>query len=290
MNYRILPLFAACTLACILLLGNKNGRASSQGKGNTGAPGDETNANGTAKTCVSCHNTGPITATVGITLLELDGDTATSYVPNQDYIARVKINGVGTTVQGYGFQMIGLRNSNNTDLDGFSDFGTNLANNYKIATISGGRTYAEHDNISNVDTFNVRWKAPAAGTGPVTLYASGNAVNRNGGTGGDGAGIATLVLTETTSSTDAPATVGFGVRTWPNPARSWGRLELAVQDAGAYQISVSDAAGQVFWSKNQNLAQQTHVFELPVAAWPAGHYAVTVRRGAEEVAVRLLKI
>ncbi len=64
-------------------------------------------------------------------------------------------------------------------------------NNYKIATIPNGRTYAEHDNVSTPNIFNVVWTAPAAGTGNVT-YAAGNAVDKNGLNSGDGSSVTTL--------------------------------------------------------------------------------------------------
>ena len=156
------------SLIVLLSMGNKNGRASSANRGNTGAPGDETSL-GQPKTCMNCHNQGPITASLAISVLDADNQPVTQYRPGQPYTAQVKITASGSGLMGYGFQMIALRDAGNTDLDGFTD---SNPNNYKIASISNGRTYAEHDNISSSNTFNVNWTAPAAGTGSVTFYSS----------------------------------------------------------------------------------------------------------------------
>ena len=290
-----LKIFSILILGIILSLAtmaNKNGRAASQGKGNTGAPGDELNTNGTPKTCVNCHNAGPITATMGITLLELDGDTVTTYLPNTDYILRVNMDGVGTSLQGYGFQMIGLRNSNNTDVKGMSDFGGVSANNYKISTIQNGRTYAEHSNTSAKDTFNVRWKSPVAGTGAITFYASGNAVNGNNGTGGDGAATATLVLTEgQASSTDemelgAPTQVQIS----PNPVHDEGVLRFKLNQAGNQEVQVFDLMGKSVWSTQQWMSSGEQQIRIPMGQYSPGLYFIRVSDGKTAISVKVLKI
>jgi hypothetical protein len=290
MQFRIIPLLTVLIIGSILALGHRNGRAASQNRGNSGAPGDEQNTNGTIKTCVNCHNVGPITATVDIYLLDATGDTVTTYTPGQNYTVRVKINGVGSTIQGYGFQMIGLRNSNNTDLDGFSDAGTNPTNNYKIASISNGRTYAEHDNVSTTDTFNVRWQAPAAGTGEVKFYASGNAVNRNGGTSGDGAGVATLTVTEQTSSTfDAQPRIE-AARVWPNPIRSAGQLRFTAPQSADYQILAYDINGRVVLDQNNWLAAGEQTLPLTTGNWQAGTYWVHIQSGIHSAVLKVVKL
>ena len=57
MKFKFIYTFFFLILCSVLFIASKNGRAFDQGKGNTGAPGDETNSNGSAKTCQSCHNT-----------------------------------------------------------------------------------------------------------------------------------------------------------------------------------------------------------------------------------------
>ncbi len=283
---------ALFVLGCILslaLLSNKNGRASSQGKGNTGAPGDELNSNGTPKTCVNCHNGGPITATLGITLLKPNGDTVTAYQPNTDYLLRVDMNGTGN-IQGYGFQLIGLRNSDSTDVKGMSDFGGVTANNYKIATIANGRTYAEHSNTSQKDTFNVRWKSPVAGTGGVTFYASGNAVNGNNGTGGDGAAINKLIVPEQGTNNTHNLGTALQLNAFPNPAAGDVNIQVTVPESGHYMLRVLGPDGRVQQEQRKYLTVGTQTLDVSLSALFPGTYWIVLGDGRRQTSVKVVKI
>jgi hypothetical protein len=268
-------------------MGNKNGRASQANKGNTGAPGDETSL-GEIKTCMNCHNQGPITATVNISVLDGQGQPVTQYQPGQSYTVRVVITATGATVQGYGFQLIGLRDAGNTDLDGFTDVNPN---NYKLASISGGRTYAEHDNISGTNTFNVKWTAPAAGTGSVTFYASGNGVNANGTTSGDGAGKHSLQLTEAGSvHTQESAGVLQGITLLPNPLSDNGQLRFEGVPAGTYQIRAFHGGAGKVWETTVWLDEREQQVLVPSAAWAAGIYYVQVANGEQQAIVKAVRL
>lgn len=292
MKIRLVYLCFLAALGLVFLTSNKNGRASEAKRGNTGAPGDETNFNGSPRTCNYCHfgASGP---QVFIHLIDADGDTVTQYLPGQEYTARVTIANSNPNLTGYGFQMIALRNADTTDLDGFSDPGNNTVNNYKLATIANGRTYAEHDNVSvNVNQFNVVWKAPAAGTGPVTFYAAGNAVNRNGSTSGDGAAATSLQLEESNStSTGAPGLTAFAVSAWPNPTSDLYRLALRTENGGDYRLRVVDLNGRLQWETNRSLHSGEHSLELDARVWKPGLYLLEVSAGNRNLAtLKLFKI
>ena len=275
------------TLSALMLLGNKNGRASQSQKGNTGAPGDETQG-GQPKTCISCHGQGPIMASLAISVLDSANNPVTRYMPGKAYTARVTITASGNDLNGYGFQMIGLRDSSNTDLDGFTDMNPN---NYKLATItSNGRTYAEHDNISTSNIFNVKWTAPATGTGSVTLYAAGNGVNANGTTSGDGSGFSSLKLTEFSSGTTAIAGHLPTISVFPNPVQSELILKLENLESGSYQIMAFDAMGQKVWNTLQNLPEGSTTVSLPVVEWLPGIYFVRLERSGKALSVKVLKL
>jgi hypothetical protein len=47
-----------------------------------------------------------------------------------------------------------------------------------LVTLSIGRQYAEHAGKSVSNSFNTQWTAPASGTGPITFYGAGAAVNQ----------------------------------------------------------------------------------------------------------------
>ncbi len=268
-------------------LSNRNGRATQANRGNTGAPGDETNANGTPRTCNFCHSASNISSNVTIRLINTAGDTVSSYLPGQAYTALVRVNGAGPA-QGYAFQMIALRNADTTDIDGFLDQGTN---NYKLATITNGRTYAEHDNISNTDAFAVQWIAPAAGAGNVTFYAAGNAVNRNGTSSGDGASITTLQVTESpVSGTEAATGAVASLRVFPNPVAHSAQIELNLRRAGNYQLQVFDQHGRRLYFSDTYFPEGRQQWTLPSEKWQPGLYVTEITDGRERMAVKVVKI
>jgi hypothetical protein len=280
-------------LLLVVSLGNKNGRASTPpGAGNTGAPGDEALPNGTPIVCNSCHTTGganPITSSTTISVLDANSNPVTSYIPGQQYTARVSVNTLTGSPARWGFQMIALKDAGNTDLDGFSD---QNPNNYKIATVnSTGRTYAEHDNASTSNVFNVTWTAPAAGTGSVTFYAAGNAVNNNGLNNGDGASFSNLKLTEgSVSSTQNPDAERIGLRLWPNPATSVVNISVNLLQAGDYRLSLHDLSGRLVWESNQALSAGENLLNIPVAEMEAGLYFATLSGGGIAANVKVVKL
>ncbi len=277
----------------VISLGNKNGRASTPpGAGNTGAPGDEALPNGTPIVCNSCHTTGganPITSSTTISVLDASSNPVTSYIPGQQYTARVSVNTLTGNPARWGFQMIALKDAGNTDLDGFSD---QNPNNYKIATVnSTGRTYAEHDNASTSNVFNVTWTAPAAGTGSVTFYAAGNAVNNNGLNNGDGASFSNLKLTEgSASSTQNPDAERIGLQLWPNPATSVVNISVNLLQAGDYRLALHDLSGRLVWESNQVLSAGENLLNIPVAEMEAGLYFASLSGGGVAANVKMVKL
>jgi hypothetical protein len=292
MKIRLTYTIFLALLAAVVFMGNKNGRASSPpGSGNTGAPGDETLPNGTPIVCNSCHtpgNTNPIASTTTIAVLDSAGNSVTQYLPGKVYTARVTINTVTGNPLRWGFQMIALKDAGNTDLDGFSDINPN---NYKIATVnSTGRTYAEHDNSSTTNIFNVRWTAPAAGTGNVTFYAAGNAVNNNGQNTGDGASFANLKLSEgSTSSTQNPDAARIGMRVWPNPPATTAQVFAVLERPGDYRLAAFDLSGRMVWESNRALAAGEQALEIPASDWAPGVYFISLSGAGISANVKVAK-
>ena len=290
MKFRLIYLLFFGALCFTVLPGNKNGRASEAKKGNTGAPGDESNSNGSPRICSYCHfgAAGPV---VFIHLLDDNGDTITQYTPGQQYKARVTIDNNNPNLTGFGFQMIALRDADTTDIDGFFDPGNSTVNNYKIATIANGRTYAEHDNISNSKIFDVVWKAPAPGTGPVTFYAAGNAVNRNGTTSGDGAASHVLQIGEDIqASSTNPGTSDTQLAVWPNPVAGSANLMVNLKAAGDFQIRAFNLSGQLQWESFKRLESGQNSLDLPTNSWPPGQYILELSDGIHQNITRMVKL
>ncbi|MBK8428958.1 MAG: T9SS type A sorting domain-containing protein [Lewinellaceae bacterium] len=288
MKIRLSVFFFLAFIGLLTLSGNKNGRASQSGAGNTGAPGDQT-LNGAPLTCTGCHDDNAFNSIVFVQVLDTGGVAITHYTPGRLYNARVSVNASGTGLSGYGFQMIALRDTGNIDLDGFSDINPN---NYKIATINNGRTYAEHANTSASNIFNVRWTAPAAGTGSVTFYAAGNAVNGNNNSDGDGASNTSLRLFEeiTLSSGDEQVSAVPLVSVSPNPVSDVAQLELNLQQAGQYQLTAYNLSGSSIWSSALNLPAGISNYQIPTENWEAGTYYLSVNSMKYRKIVKILKL
>jgi hypothetical protein len=209
-----LYLLFSILLAGTLFLANSGGRASDARAGNTGAPGDQSNG-GNPVTCQFCHNSATIQILTNIQLLDTTGMDVTTYIPGQTYRLRTTVSPTRGNPTGYGFQLIPILDRNNTDAKGLQ----NPASNVKIVTVpSSGRTYAEHNGISNSQVFEVDWIAPAAGSGAVSFYAAANGVNRNGGSSGDGAASARLTIEESLGTAAREEATKYSFRVFPNPA------------------------------------------------------------------------
>lgn len=192
----------------VLTMSNRKGRATTVGLGSTGAPGDD------ATVCKSCHN-GPIEVGVQITVLE-QGDTILAYEPDKTYQIHVRVNHTGGTIpKAHGFQMTVLNAPKGVNGPDLKDL-LPLSSNVKLVTVRNGRLYAEHPERSTPNLFEIQWKAPGIGSGPVTIYASGNGVNSNGDDSGDGSAKNSVQLEEKlTSSTETGSSSALSV--FPNP-------------------------------------------------------------------------
>ena len=179
--FLLLFFFGALTLTS-----NRTGRTTMTGQGVSGAPGEN------GQTCGSfgCHSNGVFDPNVVISLLNDVGEEVTSYLPNQSYTVNLKINHTGEPA-GYGFQIVSLLDSDETGINTFS----NLTNQMQEVMVSD-RQYVEQRNIIPNDLIKLAWTAPEAGSGPISFYGIGNAVNGNGNSSGDGAKSDTLKITE----------------------------------------------------------------------------------------------
>lgn len=271
---RLLLSFFFVVVVGIIITARSGGPAAQLGAGYTGAPGEGN--------CSSCHFGGSYgTVTPVIEIFQVGTSTAvTAYTAGTQYDMRVTVNNSAGTPIRRGFQMTTLRVSNNQALAGYSNLGAGVQQ-----AVAGGRTYVEHSSPSVSNQFTFRWTAPASGTGSVRFYASGNCVNNNGGSDGDIAGTANLILPEivplAVSGTKVDVTC-FGLNNgsinitasggslpysylWSDGAITEDRTNLA---PGTYSVTVTDAALSTVTSSNFTIAQ------------PAAPLVITVNVGA----------
>ena len=292
MKIRLLYTFFLAALCVVVLQSNRNGRATVGLEGVTGAPGD-TFQGGNAKTCAvnGCHSAGAF-GPLGLSITLLDSTSLTpvaQYLPGKNYIARVTISSGSGTPAGYGFQMIALRDNGNVPTNSFTD-PLGLSNNYKLKTL-GTRMYAEHQTMSTTNTFNVVWKAPAAGSGSVTFYSSGNAVNNNMNNTGDGATNNKVQVAEMTSGLNDPRSAAhLPLRLSPNPVTESTQLMFNLPESGQCRLLVRDLSGRIVWENNAWQAAGDNAVELPAQTWQPGIYLVEISTGTQMGAVKMLKM
>lgn len=183
-------LFSA--MIATILLSNASGPAFNGNGGQTGAPGEGT--------CSNCHGGGSFNPNVNIQVFENGTSTpATSYVGGNTYDVRVTVSST-TGVPRFGFQLTALKPTNTVA----GTFNTPSSNTRTISF--SGRNYIEQNARSNSGVFSAKWVAPAAGSGLITFYASGNCVNANGNTSQDNATNSSASLPEFTIPLSASIT------------------------------------------------------------------------------------
>lgn len=249
-NHYVAILFTS-VLLYILFTSSSGGRATAANSGNTGAPSE-------SSTCVNCHNANTAYGTVTITIQVFQlGTTSpvTTYLPNTSYDMRVTVQNSAGSPVGYGFQMTALTTPSNLPLGGYSNLASNVKQKLMTSGTWNGRTYVEHSGVTANNQFNFRWTAPAAGSGAIRFYASGNAVNGNGGTSGDRSGVSTLTVQE--------AVPVSATATLTNPTCFGGQN-------GSIQLSVSGGTPpyNFLWNNNSESQNLLNI--------PAGAYSVTI--------------
>lgn len=230
----------ALIVGCGLIVSNSSGPAANNTRA-TGAPGDGGN------TCVTCHNNSGSFGDVSISfeLQNGSGSAVTEYKADSVYQVKVTVENSSGTPAGYGFQMICLDDENDDNYNGWA----NPSANAQLST-SASRNYVEHNAISSTNEFTVDWTAPEEGTGDVTFYIGGNAVNGANGTGGDRAAIDEFTISEAAPDTTANGIRDLNVAAWkvfPNPVSDVLYLEalevvpsLVIYNAQGQLVSSSD--------------------------------------------------
>ena len=273
MKLNLLYTVFVLALFTIISLSNSGGRAGSTNRGNTGAPGDEMIGNN-PRTCQSCHATGDIQVTMSLEVLDDENNPITSYTPNEVYTAKVRIDSAaGPAALGYGFQMVSLFDADNTGVNSWIEGGH--SENVQIETVaSTNRVYAEHKGVSDSNEFLVQWQAPDAGKGPISFYAVGNGVNRNGTTSGDGAVTPQkLTLTENiASSVHDLSTIGVELQLAPNPVKNQLLITIGSERKRLITVKIMNVIGQVFQEQSINVSGGKHLEQLDLSQLSKGIY------------------
>lgn len=164
--------------------------------------GDRTGSpiGGAGSSCANCHSGGSFSPSISIDVKDAGLNSVTSYIPGNTYTIEYTVLAGSGSPLGYGMQGVALNPSNGAAGNLFSPTTPNTQ-----ITSSGGVQYLEHQFMSATGSFQTSWTAPMAGSGAVSIYARGLALNGDGSTSGDDASTSVLFgLTET-----IPTTISF---------------------------------------------------------------------------------
>jgi hypothetical protein len=219
------------------------GRAFSGGQDRTGSPGSLS----TSSTCNACHSiAGAFTnPQIAVSVKDLTGNSVTSYTPGDTFDIEYTITSGGTP-SGYGMQSVFLNSANSN----IGDIISTSTSNTQLASITNGREFIEHSGRSSTGVFSGQWVAPSTGTGTVSIYSVGIAVN-GGSTSGDNVTPSTKVdLTEAVVSSTENLT-NFSSEYLIFPVPNNGNFSIRNNgDAGTADIRIINMQGQLVFSKS----------------------------------------
>ena len=255
--------------ALVLTAGLALARSNGPGGRFAGGPGDSV--------CAQCHTGTALNGGPGSVKVVFPGGT--KYQPGATY--RVKVEVRDPEQQRWGFQFSARLASNPAaanagNLEPVNDFTRIIcqdntakpcgeANQIQyIMHVVAGTRLGQKDGAD----FEFDWTAPAAGSGPVTFYAAGNAANGNGNNQGDHIYTTNLTLDEAppAPSLAVPSTAydvrhlvgdlpGWADRIDPNLKNPWGismgpTTAFWVSNAGTGTSTLYNTAGELFPAAN----------------------------------------
>lgn len=257
--------------ACLTLTSNRSGRTSITGQGVTTAPGESGQYCGS----VGCHFNGAFDPELKITLTDSQGNLVNNYIPNETYTVNMQIDHTGNPA-GYGFQIVSLKDSDNSGINTWAD----LTSQMQGVNVDD-RQYIEQRTIITNELIQLTWTAPEVGTGSVSFYGVGNAVNGNGTSAGDGADTSFLKIVEDEMSSFNELNLAK-TKVYPNPATDYINIE---SDYSIRTFEIYNNLGQKFDS------QLTNNNSIDVSQLASGVYFISInfennRRALESFLVK----
>ena len=279
MKLNVVYTLFAVFLIVIGSLSNSSGAGAVQGVDRTGSPLG-------SGSCASCHNSGSFDPDISLALLD-EGLVVSEYQPGKTYQLEVKVTASAGTPSAYGFQAVALSGANN---NGAGVFG-NLSEGIQLSAING-RDYVEQSRRSTEGTFVVDWTAPVADVGEISFYASGNAADGGGGSGGDNGVVLDAPLRlgfSNVSSLENSTTLNTRYTILGNPIHDQLRVRMEDGIAGPYQLDLLDYTGK-------RLQTQTVVFngtsltaEITMSHLVPGFYLLRISNGIQYYTQKVIK-
>lgn len=279
MKFRFIYFFFLASVTLLCIYGNASGPGQVQSTDRTGSPLSPGSCNDTG-----CHSGGSFGTSVDIKVLS--GETEiTAYQPGELYQLVIEINTTSDPAE-YGFQAVALSGDDNVNA---GSFGT-APSGSQIISINN-RDYFEHASPRASAVATIEWTAPATGTGDVSFFAAGNAVDGNNTNSGDQSAAATLVLPEESPSGTADRLVDLSVDIFPNPASELLRINLNGERSMELQLYLINMLGQTV--RHSEIGLRSGVVtsqELDISDLPRGNYFLQVRDQDKTMARKIVKL
>lgn len=272
---RTFILFTFSAAIAALTLSNASGPASNSNGNKTGGPGS-------TGTCTSCHSgASGATGSVALRLKSDNSPAGGQYKPGQTYV--VTVSGAHASLPKFGFQLMALKESGNTQAGSFGNLGTNQHS----ATISGITLIEQHHALAKTGTefkTEFEWTAPAAGTGNIKFYGVLNAVDGTGSTNADAVSPAfNLTLAEAANGVN-DITAQPVLSVYPNPVK--GALQINVTNNGSYLLKVYSLDSKLVLKEQVEVNSKT--IRVPIDLVP-GTYILDVTNGTERFTTPFIK-
>jgi len=245
-------------------MANRTGRGALTGEALTLAPAEG------GRTCATagCHGSAsPFGTEVSVDLLDLSGNPVSSYEPGENY--RVNLNIAAQGAAGYGFMIVCLDQNNS----GVSNWGAIPSQTRSITLL--GRDYLEHTTRLSDSSFDFEWTAPESGTGPISFYAAGLAVNGNNSSSGDNADTTLISFPESIMSSVEDLKIE-PVKIFPNPVRD----QLTLVARGNYTIEILSMIGTPVYYQTVLTNSET---SIDLSGLTQGSYLVRVTDTANQL-------
>ena len=239
----------------VLLLSSYSGNNS---RYPNGAPAGYTGSPGDGQNCTSCHNGSASTADNWIT----SDIGAEGYIPGQTYTITVTVSGSGNK----GFE-VSPQNPSGAFL------GTLIAGSG--SKLVGSNRYITHTSASNSNpkVWTFQWTAPAAGSGPVTMYGA-FALNKSV------TKLSTMEIAENTTTAINTLEIPDAVSIYPNPADDHVVVSFSMPvNIGASATLVNAESGISYSINDRNAFEGNREMKLGISDLPSGIYILQIQNG-----------
>ncbi|MFT5765606.1 MAG: hypothetical protein ACI8X3_003043, partial [Saprospiraceae bacterium] len=209
------------------------------------------------------------------------------YQPGETYDMKVTIAASSGTPGGYGFQAVALSSTGDANA---GSWGTPPPGMQSL-TLSNNRSYVEHSfpNTTN-NFFQVEWTAPQTGTGEVTIYAAGNAVNTNSNSTGDAAMVSQKVIQEEIENSTFEQGILSNFAIFPNPVQEDLNFKISSRNSETFELKVIDINGKIVQAQQLELNEGQNERSINVGNLDKGLYLIQLIHGQDIAIQTILKM